>query len=371
MWPELIGHEHNVTRFCRAIRAGRLASTFLFVGPSGIGKRTFALRLAAALLCERRADASSDSLDPCGVCGACHQVAVGSHPDLEIVAKPPDKSFLPIELFVGDREHRGREGLCHRIALKTVGGGRRVAIIDDADALNIEGANCLLKTLEEPPPNSVLILIATSASRQLPTIRSRCQLIRFDPLSEEQVAGLLVEQGLCEDISSAVELARLSDGSLEAARAQAVIGLGDFRLPFLNTLGQVTFDSVAASTDLTSHINQAGKEASIRRRSLREVIHLAARFYRELMRALATKEEGDRVDEPLGRVDIDMAAAVQLARGQWLGGPETAAASVERCLLAQIHLDSNANLSTLIECWIDDLAGIPQGKPPTSLGWFS
>ncbi len=72
-----------------------------------------------------------------------------------------------------------REGLCHDIALKPFMGGRKVAIIDDADDLNEEGANCLLKTLEEPPPHSVLILIGTSAERQLPTIRSRARRFVF------------------------------------------------------------------------------------------------------------------------------------------------------------------------------------------------
>ena len=82
-----------------------------------------------------------------------------------------------------------REGLCHDIALKPFRGGRKIAIIDDADYLNQEGANCLLKTLEEPPEKSVIILIGTSQQRQLPTIRSRCQIVRFAPLSTAAGGG--------------------------------------------------------------------------------------------------------------------------------------------------------------------------------------
>ena len=92
-----------------------------------------------------------------------------------------------------------REGLCYDIALKPYSGRRKVAIIDDADYLNKEGANCLLKTLEEPPPKSLLILIGTSEQRQLPTIRSRCQIVRFQPLPEQDVAELLLATGACED----------------------------------------------------------------------------------------------------------------------------------------------------------------------------
>ncbi len=292
----------------------------------------------------------------------------GSHPDLILVAKPPDKSAIPIELFIGDREHRGREGLCHRIALKPARGSRRVAIIDDADALNVEGANCLLKTLEEPPPNSVLILIVTSPSRQLPTIRSRCQLVRFDPLDEEHVAELLMEKGHASDLPQAAELARLSAGSFAAAVAQATAGANEFRTPFLQILSEGLFDSVAASRDIADHVNQAGKEAVARRQRLRELIHLAARFYRELMKLCASDvPSADAQVSQSG--DVELAEAARTAQSNWSGGPQAAAAAVERCLLAELHLESNANLSTLIECWVDDLAGIPQDRTPLNVGW--
>ena len=126
------------------------------------------------------------ALDPCETCPSCTMVLAGTHPDLDVVGKPADKAFLPLELFIGDREHRRQEGLCHNISLKPFMGGRKIAVIDDADFLNAEGANCLLKTLEEPPPQSVLILIGTSPAKQLPTIRSRCQLVRFRPLAAER-----------------------------------------------------------------------------------------------------------------------------------------------------------------------------------------
>src|SRR5438552_1578148 len=208
------GHEQIADRFRLALAKGRLASTFLFVGPPGIGKQTFALKLAQALLCER---VPPERLAPCGECPSCRQVASLNHPDLEIVAKPADKAFIPLEALIGDAEHRMRAGLCYSISLKPYAGRRKIAIIDDADFLNKEGANCLLKTLEEPPPNSVLILIGTSEQRQLPTIRSRCQIVRFQPLAESDVAELLVEKELCTDATAARAAAAHSGGSLERA----------------------------------------------------------------------------------------------------------------------------------------------------------
>ena len=93
-----------------------------------------------------------------------------------------------------------REGLCHDISLKPYMGNRKVAIVDDADYLNAEGANSLLKTLEEPPPRSVLILVGTTPAKQLPTIRSRCRIIRFDPLPTETVAELADPRRACRAI---------------------------------------------------------------------------------------------------------------------------------------------------------------------------
>jgi len=210
-WHGIYGHDDVVERFRLALGRGRLASSFLFVGLEGIGKRSFALKLAQALLCRTRPE---QAMDPCGECPACVQVAAATHPDLELVAKPKDKSFLPLELLIGDKEHRMRRGLCHGIALKPFMGGRKIAIIDDADYLNEEGANSLLKTLEEPPPRSVLILIGTSPAKQLPTIRSRCQLIRFRPLDAQIVTRLLVEHGSVETEAEARRLSSHCGGSL-------------------------------------------------------------------------------------------------------------------------------------------------------------
>ncbi len=229
-WQDIEGHDEVVEHFRRALVRGRLASTFLFVGPAGIGKRTFAERLAQALLCPHL---DLDTLSPCGHCDSCVQVAAHTHPDLSIIEKPADKSFIPLSAFVGDEARRMREGLCHDIALRPFMGGRKVAIIDDADYLNEESANSLLKTLEEPPPRSILILIGTSADRQLPTIRSRAQTIRFRPLEPSAVARILLERGLAPDADEAQRMATFSEGSIQRAVALADDELWSFRSELL------------------------------------------------------------------------------------------------------------------------------------------
>ncbi len=204
-WHSVRGHDRIVESLRRSLGQGRFPHALFFVGPEGIGKRTFARKLAQALLCETRGD---DELDPCGVCPGCVQVAGSTHPDLIEAGCPEDKHELPISVI---------RDLCDWFSLKPARGRRKVAIVDDADDLNEEASNAFLKTLEEPPPGAVLILIGTSPEIQLETIVSRCQVVRFDPLPEPEIAALLLEQGITQDPAEAASLAALSEGSVSRA----------------------------------------------------------------------------------------------------------------------------------------------------------
>ncbi len=331
-WQTIRGHDRVVDKFRRALSKGRLASTFLFVGPPGIGKRTFALALAKAFLCER---VPEQRLEPCGECPSCLQVASLNHPDVEQIAKPADKAFIPLELLIGDAEHRMRAGLCYNIALKSFSGRRKIAILDDADYLNKEGANCLLKTLEEPPPKSILILIGTSEQRQLPTIRSRCQTVRFSPLSESDVAELLIERGICSDPALARSAAANSHGSLERAALWCDPSLGEFHHELIQFLSQPALEMPLAAKLIGQFVDSAGKDSAVKRRRLRLVVSLAEEFYRDNLLAI----EGQ---------------LPAIAATRWMPA-EAPAACLDICLDTYAHIDANANQTTLIEWWLDEL----------------
>jgi DNA polymerase III subunit delta' len=342
MWQGIEGHDAVVDSFRRSLARGRLASTFLFVGPSGVGKQSFARRLAKALLCQVSAEAE---LDPCGHCDSCVQVEAGTHPDLIVISKPPDKSEIPVSVFIGEKEGRMHTGLCHDISLRPFMGGRKVAIINDADTLNEEGANCLLKTLEEPPPNSVLILIGTSPEKQLPTIRSRSQIIRFKPLETSLVAKLLQNHHGISDPAEAKRLAEFSEGSVGRALDLADDALWTFRKQFLSALSRPQFDSVGFAKPMLTFIDEAGKEAPLRRRRTKQIMEVATEFYRQLLReASGLAVEGD---DELKR------AVTQAAKT--LADSEIIAACAERCLDAIETVDRNANQGTLVEAWLDAL----------------
>jgi DNA polymerase-3 subunit delta' len=347
-WLDLRGHDEVVAKFRRALEQGRLASTFLFLGPEGVGKRAFATRLARALLCQRR-DAAL--LDPCNQCPGCAQVMAGTHPDLVLVSRPTGKNVIPLGLLKGDEpDYPVHSSLLFQLALKPMEGGRKVAIIDDADYLNQEGANCLLKTLEEPPPRSVLILIGTSADRQLPTIRSRAQIVRFGALDASIVSELLVEQGIVSDASQASRLAAYSGGSLTRAKELADPQLWTFRSNLFAGLAQYPLLSVALAQTVLKFVDEAGKEAPLRRARLRVLIGFAVDFYRQLFRQLS----GMPSEAQAG--DGDLSAAIRRAadEGQW--DAESAADAAERSTEALAQIDRNANLNLLVEAWFDELA---------------
>ena len=349
-WKEILGHDRIVEQFRRALRRGRMASTFLFVGPAGIGKRAFALKLAQGLLCDT---AAPEQLDPCGHCPGCSQVMAGSHPDLEVVGRPEDKAFIPLATFIGDDEHRNREGLCYNISLKPFSGKRRIAIIDDADYLNVEGANCLLKTLEEPPPGAVLILISTSEQRQLPTIRSRCQVVRFRPLSEVDVESILLSQKLVESSVVARQAAARSGGSVERALEATDPALAEYQMELLDQISRREFDTPALAKATTAFIDTAGKEAPAKRARFKQAINAASGFYRELMLTNAGQTPSGPLAKPIAQ-----------ALRWWPGGDEAAAWCLEACLDAAAAVDANANQATLVECWLDDLGQIGRtGRP--------
>ena len=345
-WQNIIGHDRVAEQFRRAATRGRLAGSFLFVGPEGVGKRTFAMATAKSLLCQNR---SPQDFDACGNCSACHQVDAGNHPDVYYVAKPEDKSELPLELLIGNKEQRGRSGVCYEISRKPYTGGYKIAVIDDADTLNTEGANALLKTLEEPPPHAILVLIGTSAAKQLPTIRSRCKIIRFFPLPPHELARLLESQNVAASPERALRLARSSDGGLELAKAFCDDSIDEIREVFFRELSRGVTQSVPFAIKLNEFVDAAGKEAILRRKRLRLLLMMALDFYRNLGRMMGGVDQ-----RQIGNRDLlpYLDAAVTAYRSDVVQVNRVA----ERTQEALEQIDRNAQLPYVIDAWLHDLA---------------
>jgi DNA polymerase-3 subunit delta' len=186
--------------FRRAITTDKVPHAYLFQGPAGVGKSITAGALAMIMNCDEPGE------DSCGVCTNCRKIIGGVHPDVRFLGLPEGKRRIPIEMvrnvqgWMDIRPHEGKA---------------KVLIIDPADLLTEQASNALLKTLEEPRTGSLIILISDHASSLLPTIRSRCQSVRFGALEESTVVDLLQKKGL--DSEKSVVVASLSAGSMERA----------------------------------------------------------------------------------------------------------------------------------------------------------
>lgn len=283
--------------FRRAVQRQRLAHGYLFVGPSGIGKRLFARRLVQCLFCKEVPD---DALDACGNCPNCKQVDKGAHPDLIEIGCPDGKRELPLELVIGPKEQRGRTGLCYELTLSPMSAGRRVAIIDDADLMNEESANALLKTLEEPPEGSVLFLLTPDLAPILPTIRSRCQPIRFSPLSDEDLLHL-AERELEVGPEVIHDLLPVAEGSLDVLRQLLDPGLSQLREMVDTHLRSQPVNGLNASKQVAALLEEIGGDPARQRTALGWAIRFAIEQLRRQLQQVETPSEVDRLGEMLDR----------------------------------------------------------------------
>lgn len=201
---EIIGHKDIIARLDQAVKSKHVASAFLFSGPDGIGKKLVALRLAQALNCRQ-----FTSQGPCLQCASCRKIAALNHLEIKVIAREEKAKNLKIEQVFQ---------LQADISLRPVEADKKVYIIDDAHTLSRDAANCLLKTLEEPPLDSLLIMVTANPAALLSTVRSRCQKIEFNPLSLQEVMRRLQEQGSLES-ESARFLANFAGGSFGRALA--------------------------------------------------------------------------------------------------------------------------------------------------------
>jgi DNA polymerase-3 subunit delta' len=205
LWDGIVGQDDAVGLLRRAVATGRVAHAYAFVGPPGVGRRLTALAFAQACLCPEGG---------CGTCPSCRRVAAGQHPDCQVLAPTPPRDNPRGAAALRIEQVRELERWA---ALAPLAAPRKVFILDDADRMTLPTAQALLKTLEEPPPRTLLVLVVANPRALPPTVLSRCQRVRFRPLAETVAAALLEARGV--DPGDSRLLARLSQGQIGPALA--------------------------------------------------------------------------------------------------------------------------------------------------------
>lgn len=214
----IVGHDAAVASFLSAWRAGRAHHAWLLTGPKGVGKARFADLAAARILADRSAKPpGDDALAIPDDHPTRHLLAAGSHPDYRRLERVPNKAGTALARNVSIDQVRSLHEL---FAYTPSMGSARAVVIDSADDLEPEGANALLKMLEEPPSDTIFFLVSHAPGRLLPTIRSRCRTLEFAPLSDDAMTSILQQERPGDTPQALQTLVALGQGS--AGRALAI-----------------------------------------------------------------------------------------------------------------------------------------------------
>lgn len=270
-FAQIIGHERQKDILHRALASDRLAHAYLFEGPAGIGKRLMALALVRAVFCLEKTG--------CGTCSACRKIDHCNHPDLHFLE--PDGASIKIEQI---------RAIQKELSYRPLEAPKKVCLIESAEKMNPSAGNALLKTLEEPTGNTLIILLTSLPEAVLGTIRSRCQRLPFSRISQDRVRDVLLEK-LGVDQTEGHILAALSEGSFDKALGKDRGLYLEDRIELLKALTALSPGSIVPLFEL------AQKLADDKDR-LPEIIEIFRVFYRDLLLYLhgKTKEELVNID---------------------------------------------------------------------------
>lgn len=327
----IYGNQQAQARLERATLGDAVSHAWLLTGPADIGKTTLALEFARLLQCTARAPTNSD---PCGECASCRKIAHGAHPDVTMVEPKKDERTLKVEIV--------RE-MIHMASLAPTEGRWRIFVIPDIERMVPAGMNALLKTLEEPAPQVILLLTSSEPETLLPTVLSRCQIVPMLPISPDEVARALSERWHVPD-AEARTLAGLANGRLGwAVRAAEKPELREQRIHELEELAGLA----TASRD--ERLRRAGALGTDLE-SARRVLELWTLWWRDVVLAAGGA----------GHLVTSGALRTQAERLGHALGVERAQAFLWALLDAQLALEANANPRLTMEVLALDL--------PTSQG---
>jgi DNA polymerase-3 subunit delta' len=257
-FKNIIGHNRSIKILKNAVERGRIPSAYLFSGIDGIGKKSLALTLAKVLNCK------NETLDSCDECISCQKIDSYNHPDVRVIK--PEGNVIKIGQ-IRDLQ----KGLSYR----PFEGKKKVSIIDEAEKMNQHSANSLLKTLEEPPLDTLIILVTSHGHRLLPTITSRCQKIRFNPLPSDSISQI-VRNHLDIDEERAHLLASLSGGSASnALRMNREVFLR-YRKKLIHQISTVSHNSI-------NELFQFAGELSSQKDDLLDILESLKIYFRDLL----------------------------------------------------------------------------------------
>lgn len=300
---DLAGHRRLIGLIGRAALRGALPPSLIFAGPDGVGKRRVAIALAQLFNCNSPRPAGEiDGPDACGECAPCRRIARGVHADV-VSIEPGESGSIKVE--------QARQ-VIERSAYRPFEGRRRVVIVNEADAMEVSAQNALLKTLEEPPQASAFVLVTARPDVLLPTVRSRCQRLRFGPLAPGDVAAVLMRDHAVEE-GAAHTAAALAGGSVGRALEGDTDACTEARGIAVAVLRMVAATKDPRQRLAAGKVLGGDKGDKVDREELGRRLRLLSSMLRDLVllgcrgdeRALTNADEKARLQDVLGSFDGD------------------------------------------------------------------
>jgi len=319
-FDQILGHARQKEILDRSLASGRLAHAYLFSGPDGVGKRLMALALARAIVCHEQRG--------CGDCQACRKIDHRNHPDLHVLE--PDGNSIKIEQV---------RSLQKDLNLKPLEAPRKICLIEAADSMTLGAANALLKTLEEPRGDTLLILLSAHPNRLLETIRSRCQALPFTRHPNSRIQAQLEKQ-LDIDPTASHVLAALSEGSFKKAFGKDRELYLEERRKLLKTLTGLSPGSILPILDFAEQI-AADKTV------LPDILEIFQAFYRDVMMMLQGRGDDDLVN-------LDLKDTIERVSGR--ENIASVLAKLEALFEVRRQLDRNVNRQLAMEVLLLKLA---------------
>lgn len=316
-FADIIGQQKPLATLRSALAAGRVHHAYLFLGPEGVGKRAVAVAFAKAIHCAELTN------DFCGDCADCSRIADGNHPDVRVIEPLAGKKEISIQQI---------RNLQRELSYRSFTGMRKIAIVDPATLMNAPGQNALLKTLEEPPQDSLIILIAANVGGLLPTLRSRCLQLTFAPLTRQEVSGFLISRHGMNGTDAEL-VAALALGSIGAALAFNKEELIEQRRNWKGALSSLRAGDYRGAM-------MAAETLSSQRDEMLKFLQWAESWYRDLLVQKAAQGTGNLVNVDLREQIDELAANSDLQRTlRAISQIEGAAARVQRNLNRRMVLE--------------------------------
>ena len=266
-FSDILAQDHITNHFRKTITTNHLSHAYIFTGQDGIGKTLLAREFSKAILCSEKED------DSCNSCNNCVRIENSNHPDVHWIEIEEKAKFLKIDNI---------RDLQHSVKLSPLESSYKIFIIKDADRMNEEASNCLLKTLEEPPPNTIIILIANSLTPVKETIKSRCQIIRFHPIPAHIIEDQLLRR-FDTDTSKVGWISRFSSGSLGNAFELLEDNFYEKNTDIVNRISVSDIDNLFLAEEVIETYLSPSETLEEKRHSLRRILNCILQFYRDIL----------------------------------------------------------------------------------------